>query len=105
MRSVCRYGNITEYGIYVVPVTKFVTTARNFVGKKLRENPDAIAIVVVVVVVVVVCVCVCVSERERERDENRAFPATVDILQNKTKEIPKSADIQQRFVEHEQINY
>ncbi len=58
MRSVCRYGNIREYGIYVVPVTKFFTTARKFVGKKLSENPDAIAIVVVVV-------CVCVRERER----------------------------------------
>jgi hypothetical protein len=52
-----------------------------------------------------VCVCVRERERERERDENRAIPATVDILQNNTKEIPKSADIQQRFVEHEQINY
>ncbi len=58
MRSVCRYGNITEYGIYAVPVTKFFTTARKSVGKKLRENPDAIAIAVVVVV--------CVRERERE---------------------------------------
>jgi hypothetical protein len=58
MRSVCRYGNITQYGTYVVPVTKFFMTARKFVGKKLTENPDAIAIVVVVVVCVCVCVCV-----------------------------------------------
>jgi hypothetical protein len=66
MRSVCRYGNITEYAICVVPVTKFFTTARKFVEKKLRENPDAIAIVVVVVVA-----CVCV----RERREMKTVPS------------------------------
>ncbi len=59
MRSVCRYGNITEYGIYVVPVTKFFTTARKFVGRSYARIPMPSPLPSSS------SSCVCVRERER----------------------------------------